>query len=237
MAADTDPSAGPPHPPEDRRQSPSRDPLIEPTDIAALAHAAKTAITSALGALQLVADDPLTADQTEHLGLAHSALLDLTRQVEELAGMETASAADHALPSPTPQSPEADQGRRHAAPGLALLVEDNLINQQIAQAMLEKVGVKVELAGNGQQALEALDRGRFALILMDIGMPVMDGLEATRRLRQREALGGLPRTPVIALTAHTTATDRQACIDAGMDDFLPKPFNRAALEQIVERWA
>jgi signal transduction histidine kinase/ActR/RegA family two-component response regulator len=115
-----------------------------------------------------------------------------------------------------------------------LLVEDNKVNQKVALTLLGRLGYQVDLAEDGQQAVDAAQRNAYALILMDMQMPVMDGLEATRRIRA-EARGG-PRVPIVALTANAMQSDQEACRQAGMDDFLAKPFDRAGLAACIERW-
>jgi signal transduction histidine kinase/ligand-binding sensor domain-containing protein/CheY-like chemotaxis protein len=116
-----------------------------------------------------------------------------------------------------------------------LLAEDNLVNQKVASLMLRKLGYQVELVANGAEALEALARQRFALVLMDVQMPVMDGYEAVQRLRAGE--GGVldPQVPVVALTAHAMAGDRERCLVAGMDDYLTKPIDVAKLSAVLTR--
>ncbi|MBK7017733.1 MAG: response regulator [Sulfuritalea sp.] len=115
-----------------------------------------------------------------------------------------------------------------------LLVEDNKVNQKVALALLGRLGYQVDLAENGLQGVEAAARQRYALILMDMQMPVMDGLTATRRIRE---LGGANRdVPIVALTANAMQSDQDACHEAGMNDFLAKPFDRAGLMACIERW-
>lgn len=103
----------------------------------------------------------------------------------------------------------------------ALLVEDNPVNQLVAQRLLERLGFEVEVAEHGAEALEKLEANTYAVIFMDCQMPVMDGFEATHEIRAREK--GRPRRLIIAMTANTHAGDRLRCLDAGMDDFIPKP--------------
>ncbi len=110
-----------------------------------------------------------------------------------------------------------------------LLAEDNPINARVAQAMLARLGAEVDTAGNGTEALAAWEVGRYDLVLMDCQMPEMDGLEATRAIRAREAAGGRPRTIILALTANAFAEDRASCLAAGMDDLVAKPVTRDAL--------
>jgi len=129
-------------------------------------------------------------------------------------------------------------GATATAGGLpVLLVEDNRINQRLACKLLEGRGYRVTLAENGQLALDALAHASFAVVLMDMQMPVMDGLEATRRIRAREAASGLARTPIVAMTANAMQGDRERCLAAGMDDYLSKPINADELSRQLERWA
>ncbi|WP_193615658.1 PAS domain S-box protein [Massilia sp. YMA4] len=114
-----------------------------------------------------------------------------------------------------------------------LLVEDNTFNQQIAQEMLEEAGAAVCVANNGAEALELLRQTGFDCVLMDVQMPLMDGLEATRRIRADPRLAGLH---VLAMTATATNEDRERCLAAGMDDFISKPIQPATMVQSVARW-
>ncbi|MCI5065427.1 ATP-binding protein [bacterium] len=114
-----------------------------------------------------------------------------------------------------------------------LLVEDNAVNQKLAKKVLEKLGHDAIAAENGEKALEALKDGEFDIVLMDCHMPVLDGYEATRRLRKIEEDTGSARMPVIALTANSMEGDRQKCLDAGMDDFLSKPFSKNDLQRLL----
>ena len=111
-----------------------------------------------------------------------------------------------------------------------LLVEDNLVNQKLAGALLAREGHRVSLAGDGQVALDMLAQHRFDLVFMDMMMPVLDGLEATRRFRASE-LGS--RTPVVAMTANVMSGDRERCLAAGMDDYLSKPLSLAELRRVL----
>ena len=117
-----------------------------------------------------------------------------------------------------------------------LLVEDNPINQDVAVAMLEGLGCTVETAGDGGEAVRRLGAASYDLVLMDCHMPEMDGLEATRRIRSEEASTGRSPTPIVALTANAMEGDREACLAAGMDDYLSKPFGSEDLEGVLGRW-
>ena len=99
----------------------------------------------------------------------------------------------------------------------------------MATSFLEAMGYSFEVAGNGGEALEKLDGTTYAAILMDVQMPGMDGIEATRRIRERERAAGEGRVPIIGMTAHALTGDRDRCLAAGMDDYLPKPFDPAGL--------
>ena len=119
-----------------------------------------------------------------------------------------------------------------------MVAEDNAINRTVITAMLESIGVASVLAEDGQQAAQALaqlvERGTPpALVLMDIQMPVLDGLAATERIRAWEKERQLPRVPIVALTANAYAEDRARCLSAGMDDFLAKPVNLVQLRAVV----
>ena len=118
-----------------------------------------------------------------------------------------------------------------------LLVEDNKINQRIAQLNLEKLGYRPEVAENGEEAITKFMAKEYALIFMDVQMPVMDGLEATTRIRQAEEdTGNNRRVPIIAMTANAMKGDREICLAAGMDDYISKPFRSDELLDILNKW-
>ncbi len=140
--------------------------------------------------------------------------------------------ADAEMPEPgeAPAAPTATRGLH------ILLAEDNPVNQKVAAALLGKLGHTASVVGDGRAALAAAAGQAFDLILMDCQMPEMDGYEATRRLRGGEAGPSAAVLPVIAMTANAMSGDREACLAAGMDDYLAKPFNRDDLIAILERW-
>ena len=139
-----------------------------------------------------------------------------------------------APPRPARRAPRTAPATAEGLP--VLLVEDNRINQRLAGKLLGDRGYQVTLADNGQRALDAFARSRFGIVLMDMQMPEMDGLEATRRIRAHEAAAGLPRTPIVAMTANAMQGDRERCLEAGMDDYLSKPINADELYRQMERW-
>jgi CheY-like chemotaxis protein len=131
-------------------------------------------------------------------------------------------------PSPPAQPPH--------QPLSILVAEDNVVNQLLMRTLLEKRGYRVTMVGNGAAALAAWHQDRFDCILMDIQMPEMDGYEATRRIRAQESGTGA-HTPIIALTAHAMEGDREKCLQAGLDSYISKPIQMAALEAILTKLA
>jgi CheY-like chemotaxis protein len=117
--------------------------------------------------------------------------------------------------------------------GRVLVVDDNAINRLIVVEMLKRLGVEIEQAENGEEALQRLDAGPFDLVLMDCLMPRVDGFSATRRWRERERAAASGRTPIVALTANAMAEDRAKCLDAGMDDLLAKPIQLPTLTRLL----
>jgi PAS domain S-box-containing protein len=144
--------------------------------------------------------------------------------------------ADEAAVQTSPEVlAHAPSGSQAQASLRVLVVEDNPINQRLALLLLGKWGHHTTLAENGQVALDLIRAGqRFDLVMMDMQMPVMGGLEATRSLRLLEAQQGWAPLPVIAMTANAMESDRQACLDAGMDDYLSKPIDRLALAAVLD---
>lgn len=116
----------------------------------------------------------------------------------------------------------------------ALVVEDNAINRTVATALLRKMGCTVEYAENGKECLAMLEKHTYDIVFMDCRMPVMDGYEATRRIREKEGEG--THIPIIAVTANVMEGDREKCLDAGMDDYVPKPIRAGDIEAVLHRW-
>jgi CheY-like chemotaxis protein len=133
-------------------------------------------------------------------------------------------------PAVTPPPERAQAGRARL-----LLVEDNAMNQRVVTLMTERLGYDLDVVTDGRAAIQAVASGtRYDLILMDCHLPELDGFEATRLIRK---LGGEPgQTPIVALTASAYATDRQRCLDAGMNDFLAKPITFALFASTLTHW-
>jgi CheY-like chemotaxis protein len=134
-----------------------------------------------------------------------------------------------AITAPTPEEAAA-QGR------LILVAEDQRVNQMVISRQLSILGFALEIHADGAAALAAWHPGEHGLLLTDCNMPVMDGYELTAAIRAQEAERGLPRLPIIALTANAMAGEDQRCINAGMDDFLSKPLDLTQLERCLSRW-
>jgi PAS domain S-box-containing protein len=140
------------------------------------------------------------------------------------------------LPANHPSLPPTENTIRIGAVGgpLVLVAEDNVVNQTVARGLLQSLGCSVDVVADGVEALEALDRRQYAVVLMDCQMPRMDGFTATMAIRTLEGAGR--RLPVIALTAYAGAAERDRCLQAGMDDYLSKPVSKADLARVLTRW-
>jgi CheY-like chemotaxis protein/HPt (histidine-containing phosphotransfer) domain-containing protein len=172
------------------------------------------------------------AEQTAR-SLVQASLLKPVRQAELYKALchlpnLTVDAASQRPVSPAAQSPP--------LAGRILVAEDNPVNQEMALAVLEVLGCQADVAANGQEAVEAVARTAYDLILMDCQMPVLDGFAATAAIRRREQAQGRPRLPIVALTANVVKGFREQCLEAGMDDYLSKPFEQKQLTAVLERW-
>ncbi len=178
------------------------------------------------------------AIQREHDSLFAATLSDPFRQSNLIEVIEGLSA------TPEPSSELLELSHRLVEEALSrtdsssriLIAEDNLINQRVAIRMLEKLGLFADIVDNGAKAVEALKATAYPLVLMDCQMPEMDGFEATRTIREWETAEHLPRTPILAMTAHAMPGDRERCLESGMDDYISKPISLAVLEKTLSRW-
>lgn len=196
-----------------------------------LSHDLCTPMTNVLGSTELLLESELDTSQRLAAENVHRSGRELLAVVDRLL-------AAHQLGRSTPPS----SGEFKAAPRVTailsgrrvLLAEDNGFNRALIERVLEPMGCVVESAGSGTQAVKMFKPGRYDLVLMDCQMPEMDGFTATRHIRQAEA--GRSRVPVLAVTAGTVSGARRACLDAGMDDFLAKPFSLGRLRKKVLKW-
>ena len=176
------------------------------------------------------------ADRCKGLGVS-AYLLKPIRQSElreAIARVVGAREQQNALPQITRQSARDPQAATESL--LILLAEDNLVNQRLMTRLLEKRGHRVVVSANGREALAALEKDRYDLVLMDIQMPEMNGMEATARIREIEKITG-GHQPIVALTAHAMKGDQELCLAGGMDAYLTKPIRTQELDHILDRYA
>ncbi|MBI4606194.1 MAG: response regulator, partial [Planctomycetes bacterium] len=163
--------------------------------------------------------------------LRPSRLLDCLLESGEAPGTASGTSLPQVVSAPpVPRSQRGASGRR------LLVAEDNPLNQQLLLQCLKRWGFQVDLVPSGLEAVKAVSRTRYHAILMDLHMPEMGGLEATRAIRELEASSGRPRVPIIALTADAMPSVRRSCLEAGMDDYLAKPYRSKDLLGLIERW-
>ena len=179
------------------------------------------------------ASPPGIVERCRQAGIAAS-LTKPVRQALLLSEIRRLAGAAGIKPEPVQPAAPAPVAKPATVPLRVLLAEDNPVNQRLAVAILSKRGHTVSVAGDGRQAIEAFERERFDVALMDVQMPELNGFEATARIRELERETG-DRLPIIALTAHAMTGDRERCLASGMDDYLAKPLNAAALIDTVER--
>jgi CheY-like chemotaxis protein/HPt (histidine-containing phosphotransfer) domain-containing protein len=196
-----------------------------------LSHDLRVPMTNVLGSTELLLESELDTSQRLAAENVHRSGRELLDVVDRLL-------AAHQISKSSPPS----SGEFRAAPRVSailsgrrvLLAEDNAFNRALIEHVLEPMGCQVDMAGSGTEAVRSFRPGRYDLILMDCQMPEMDGLTATREIRKLEA--GKSRVPVVAVTAGTVSGARRACLEAGMDDFLAKPFSLARLRKKVLEW-
>ncbi len=180
------------------------------------------------------------AGEMEQLGFA-ACLVKPVRQSDlfdclsvVLAGSAVADAAASGPARPSAAHHAIEQIRREGA--RILLAEDNITNQQVALGILKKLGLRADAVANGAEAIRSLETLPYDLVLMDVQMPEIDGLEATRHIRDPRSAVRRHGIPIIAMTAHALQGDRERCLDAGMDDYVTKPVSVRALTEALERW-
>ncbi|WP_342304844.1 PAS domain S-box protein [Methanolobus sp. ZRKC5] len=139
--------------------------------------------------------------------------------------------------NPQPYVKSHDSNEMHSSDLKILLVEDNIVNQNVAQSMLQKIGFSADIATNGAEAIKVLEIISYDLVLMDVQMPLMDGLEATRHIRDPLSAVLDHDIPIIAMTAHAMADDKKRCFEAGMDDYVSKPFSLQSLIDLIKKWS
>jgi CheY-like chemotaxis protein len=196
-----------------------------------LSHDLRTPMTNVLGSTELLLESELDTSQRLAAENVHRSGRELLDVVDRLL-------AAHQIGKSAPPS----SGEFKAAPRVSallsgrriLLAEDNVFNRTLIERVLEPMGCAVDSASSGREALKLFKPGRYDLVLMDCQMPEMDGMTATRQIRRLEA--GKSRVPVLAVTAGTVSGARRACVDAGMDDFLAKPFSLGRLRKKVLQW-
>ena len=199
---------------------------------------------------QILKSEPATASTTlfllsssgERLGAAESHLRGfaacLTKPVRssELFDCLITNLSPERTSIPAPGQPDIQPIHTPEVAGVILLVEDNKMNQMVGSKALAKLGYAFDIANNGQEALLAVHRNAYDAVLMDCQMPEMDGYEATAAIRRIEQAAGARRLPIIAMTAGAMEGDREACIAAGMDDYITKPVNLEAISEVLDRW-
>jgi CheY-like chemotaxis protein len=158
----------------------------------------------------------------------------LTKPVGRGTLFQTVTAVLGRRARPSPLAPPATAGPRMAALRV-LVAEDNVVNREVLLRMLEKLGCQADAVGTGREAVQAVGRERYDLVLMDVQMPHMDGLEATAEIRRREN-GSEPGVTIIAVTAHAMAGHRERCLAAGMNDYLAKPVKLDELKRMLDAW-
>jgi CheY-like chemotaxis protein len=200
---------------------------------------------------------PFSRLNAEHMGIEGTGIgLSFSKQLVELMegqiGVETRQGQgscfwvelkkakktrlQHKRPTPIHPMSYLDKVASSVSGKKVLVAEDNLVNQEVVMDMLEKSGLEVVVTSNGEQALEALTKDRYSLVLMDCEMPVMDGFTVTEAFRKRESEMQLTQTPIIALTAHAVEGVREKCIASGMNDYLAKPFSYQEITTKVAQW-
>jgi CheY-like chemotaxis protein len=203
---------------------------------------------SAIASVQLILLTSISQECDSETMRNHGISAHLTKPVRQsqLYDCIASTLGSESGKNPQLMSESSDGDKANAFLGArVLLAEDQPVNQEVARCMVESFGCRVEVASNGQEALDALSKTPYDLVLMDCQMPELDGYAATRIFRERETekaknqsgqAQAIRHTPIIAMTAHAMQGDREQCIASGMDDYLSKPFNRDRLFALLKRW-
>jgi len=167
----------------------------------------------------------------ESAGLFKATLTKPLRQSQLFDTLMTLLAQEAAPRPVAPAKPTMDPGMAQRHPLRILLAEDNVVNQKLALRLLQQMGYRADVASNGIEAIESIERQAYDVVLMDVQMPEMDGLEAARRITARWSAGERPR--IVAMTANAMQGDREECLAAGMDDYVTKPIRVDALVEAL----
>jgi CheY-like chemotaxis protein len=160
--------------------------------------------------------------------MSHEIRTPMNDSPHSLAALTTPTAPVEEAPPAAPSPPKLE--------ARVLLAEDNIVNQKLATRILEKMGFQVEAVNNGAEAIRALEKNFYDIVLMDVQMPIMDGLAATQAIRAGNESLVNPHIPIIAMTAHALKGDRERCLEAGMDDYVAKPIQPEALIDKLVLW-
>ena len=208
------------------------DDISEPLRIRLLSdfnHQLRTPLNGILSMVTLLKDSNLNPEQLNYLEVANTSANDLLRSFNDILHINDDAYLEHA------DKPDKDILQyQFSTSNKILLAEDNPVNQQVATSFLKKLGLSADIVNNGLEAYESIRNNHYDLILMDCNMPIMDGYQATRKIRKFESKN--KHTTIIAMTAHTLRNDRDKCFACGMDDFISKPVKIGFLGQQLDKW-
>jgi CheY-like chemotaxis protein len=215
--------------------------------LAILSHELRTPLNGVVGFAEALATTELTPEQRGMVEQLRASADAMTVVLDDLLGLSEAPGVARPAIIPPPMSEahahEGDDARDAGTPAVegdgepprVLVVDDIAANRLVASRLVERLGFEVDTATNGSEAVEALRQRRYSLVLMDCLMPVMNGFDAARAIREYEESTGR-HTPIVAVSANALSYDRERCFEAGMDDFVEKPVRGAALETVISRW-
>jgi CheY-like chemotaxis protein len=204
--------------------------------LADVSHELRTPLNAVLGMLELSFTEPHSRVLHDYLATAYQSARQLVAVLDDLANLARARRGELELASAAagwPLRAQATLGEVTKRPLNVLVVDDTLTNRKVFQTILTKRGHRVEVAGNGRQAVDRLCEQTFDVVLMDVQMPAMNGLEATRHIRDLSDRA-LAEVPIVAVTAQAVQDDRHRCLEAGMDEYLTKPVSVTSLISCIE---